>query len=98
MSYRGGCSVGFPVLWSMELVVIERVRTANGEPVAYCIDKMPAQIFPENFTHEHESIYQLLETVRTEKLPMLLRISSRLAIMRKSLRFLNVILKPLCLC
>lgn len=51
-----------------EVVVIERVRTANGEPVAYCIDKVPKNKFPEAFTHEHESIYEFLETAHHKKI------------------------------
>jgi len=51
-----------------EVVVVERVRTANGEPVAYCIDKVPVTKFPETFTHEHESIYQLLEETHHKKI------------------------------
>jgi GntR family transcriptional regulator len=45
-----------------EIVVIERVRTANGEPVVYCIDKLPQKILPERFTFDKESIFQLLES------------------------------------
>jgi len=44
-----------------EIHVIERVRTADGEPVVYCIDKFPSQIFPESFSYEKESIFQMLE-------------------------------------
>ena len=51
-----------------EIFVIERVRTANGAPVAYCIDKVPARIFPQNFTHERESIYQFLEVEGNRKI------------------------------
>ncbi|MEI5906245.1 GntR family transcriptional regulator [Bacillus spongiae] len=39
-----------------EMVVIERVRTANGEPIVYCIDKIPSHIIPEKLTHENESL------------------------------------------
>jgi len=45
-----------------EFLVIERVRTANGEPVVYCIDKLPTNILPEHFSYEKESIFQLIET------------------------------------
>ncbi|MBM7586893.1 GntR family transcriptional regulator [Bacillus pakistanensis] len=44
-----------------EVVVIERVRTANGEPVVYCVDKIPARVFPRAFTHEDNSIFHVLE-------------------------------------
>ncbi|MGJ7913198.1 GntR family transcriptional regulator [Neobacillus sp. LXY-1] len=46
---------------SEEIVVMERVRTANGEPVVYCIDKVPAHILPETFSHEQESIFNILD-------------------------------------
>ncbi|PLR77695.1 GntR family transcriptional regulator [Bacillus sp. V3-13] len=44
-----------------EIVVSERVRTANGEPVVYCIDKVPKKIMPESFSHEQESLLSILE-------------------------------------
>jgi len=44
-----------------EIHVIERVRTADGEPVVYCVDKFPSQIFPGSFSYEKESIFQMLE-------------------------------------
>ncbi|MED3552129.1 GntR family transcriptional regulator [Cytobacillus praedii] len=44
-----------------EIVVIERVRTANGEPVVYCIDKVPDKILTGTFSHEQESIFNMLE-------------------------------------
>lgn len=40
---------------------MERVRTANGEPVVYCVDKIPEHILPETFSHEDESIFDILE-------------------------------------
>ncbi|MDE3838577.1 GntR family transcriptional regulator [Bacillus methanolicus] len=51
-----------------EIVVIERVRTANGEPVVYCIDKVPEKILPENFSLEQESIFNLLEMKANRKI------------------------------
>ncbi|WP_299090193.1 GntR family transcriptional regulator [uncultured Metabacillus sp.] len=44
-----------------EIFLLERVRTANGEPVVYCIDKIPTKILPDTFDHEQESLFQLLE-------------------------------------
>ncbi|TDL34996.1 GntR family transcriptional regulator [Jeotgalibacillus sp. S-D1] len=44
-----------------EMTVIERVRTANGDPVVYCIDKVPAALMPTSFTHEDGSMFSLLE-------------------------------------
>ncbi|RDU38605.1 GntR family transcriptional regulator [Neobacillus piezotolerans] len=43
------------------IVVTERVRTANGEPVVYCIDKVPVRILPEAFSHQEESLLSILE-------------------------------------
>ncbi len=43
------------------IVVIERVRTANGKPVVYCIDKVPERILPETFSHGEESLFTILE-------------------------------------
>ncbi|WP_445488154.1 GntR family transcriptional regulator [Niallia sp. 03133] len=46
-----------------EFLVIERVRTANGEPVVYCIDKLPNKLLPEGISCDKESIFQLLESI-----------------------------------
>jgi GntR family transcriptional regulator len=46
---------------SEEIFVMERVRTANGEPVVYCIDKVPERILPETFSHVEESIFRILD-------------------------------------
>lgn len=46
---------------SEEIFVMERVRTANGEPVVYCVDKVPERILPETFSHAEESIFHILE-------------------------------------
>ncbi|RTR35871.1 GntR family transcriptional regulator [Robertmurraya yapensis] len=43
-----------------EIVVIERVRTANGEPVVYCVDKVPKAFLPDTFSHEEESMFKIL--------------------------------------
>ncbi|MDN3426179.1 GntR family transcriptional regulator [Microbacterium sp. APC 3898] len=37
------------------VITIERVRTANGEPVVYCIDKVPSDYLPANFLGRKES-------------------------------------------
>ncbi|WP_338379169.1 GntR family transcriptional regulator, partial [Enterococcus faecium] len=44
-----------------DIHVIERVRTADGDPVVYCVDKFPSRIFPGPFTYERESIFEILE-------------------------------------
>jgi GntR family transcriptional regulator len=51
-----------------EIAVIERVRTANGEPVVYCVDKVPENILPDTFSHEQESIFNMLEEEANRKI------------------------------
>lgn len=44
------------------VLTIERVRTADNEPVVYCIDKVPASYLPQEFlTNENVSIFSALE-------------------------------------
>ncbi|MBL4952704.1 GntR family transcriptional regulator [Neobacillus sp. OS1-32] len=58
----------FSCLKNEEIVVIERVRTANGEPVVYCIDKVPAHILPETFSHGEESMFHVLDEEANRKI------------------------------
>ncbi|MDQ0161795.1 GntR family transcriptional regulator [Aeribacillus alveayuensis] len=44
-----------------EILLVERVRTANGQPVVYCLDKIPRSILPITFNHKQESLFVLLE-------------------------------------
>ncbi|WP_110929473.1 GntR family transcriptional regulator [Bacillus massiliglaciei] len=44
-----------------EIVLIERVRTADGKPVIYCMDKIPESYFSENFKKNDESLFDMLE-------------------------------------
>ncbi|MCM3017182.1 GntR family transcriptional regulator [Priestia megaterium] len=44
-----------------QILFVERVRTANGEPVVYCMDKVPQRILPENFEYKQESLLEILE-------------------------------------
>ncbi|WLR43488.1 GntR family transcriptional regulator [Bacillus carboniphilus] len=44
-----------------EILQLERVRTANEEPVVYCLDRIPKNILPPQFVHDKESLLQLLE-------------------------------------
>ncbi len=46
---------------SKEMLLIERVRTADGQPVVYCIDKIPMQFLPNGYAHNQESLFHLLE-------------------------------------
>ncbi|MDC3416342.1 GntR family transcriptional regulator [Aquibacillus salsiterrae] len=41
---------------------IERVRTADGQPVVYCIDKVDENLIPVDQVHNHGSIYRLVES------------------------------------
>ena len=44
------------------VITIERVRTADGEPVVYCIDKVPSNYLPPQFLkNEDLSIFSALE-------------------------------------
>lgn len=44
------------------VVTMERVRTANGEPVVYCVDKVPKNYLPNDFLiREEGSIFTALE-------------------------------------
>ncbi len=48
--------------WHLESVAeIHRVRTANGVPVLYCIDVLPASLAPETAESLDESLFQYLE-------------------------------------
>ena len=42
-------------------LVIERVRTANGEPVVYCLDKIPVEVLPELSHIQEESLLDVIE-------------------------------------
>ena len=44
------------------IITMERVRTANGEPVVYCVDKVPKNYLPSDFLiREEGSIFTALE-------------------------------------
>ncbi|MBM7659300.1 GntR family transcriptional regulator [Bacillus mesophilus] len=44
-----------------EILVVERVRTADGDPVVYCIDKIPTKYFQTGYSHSEESVFRVLE-------------------------------------
>lgn len=44
-----------------KFLLIERVRTANGDPVVYCLDKMPVHVVPDASMFQEESMLALLE-------------------------------------
>ncbi len=43
------------------IVRIERIRTADDEPVVYCIDKIPESVLPNDFNFQSGSIFVALE-------------------------------------
>lgn len=43
-----------------EILLVERVRTANGEPVVYCTDRIPAAIL-NHFSLEQESLLEIIK-------------------------------------
>ncbi|GGK00402.1 putative HTH-type transcriptional regulator YmfC [Lentibacillus kapialis] len=43
------------------LVKIERVRTADNDPVVFCIDKLPEGLIPLNRVHKTDSLFRLME-------------------------------------
>jgi len=43
------------------LVKIERVRTADNEPVVFCIDKLPEGLIPLDRVHKADSLFKLME-------------------------------------
>ncbi|WP_379967383.1 GntR family transcriptional regulator [Ectobacillus sp. sgz5001026] len=45
---------------SMDVFTIERVRTADGEPVVYCVDKLPQHILPDLSEYKEESLLNII--------------------------------------
>src|SRR5699024_804264 len=43
------------------VVNIERIRTADGEPVVFCIDKIPEGLIPLEHLYEEQSMFKLME-------------------------------------
>ncbi len=58
----------FKPLSLSNLAQVERVRTADGEPVVYCIDKLDADEVPIEMIHTHPSIFQFIKTYRNEEI------------------------------
>jgi GntR family transcriptional regulator len=44
-----------------EMLVVERVRTADDVPVVYCLDKIPKSVLPETYQYTEESLFNVLE-------------------------------------
>ncbi|MDQ0214240.1 GntR family transcriptional regulator [Oikeobacillus pervagus] len=51
-----------------EIVMIERVRTANGEPVVYCVDKVLAKAFPDHYDYQDVSLFSTLDQIGNRKI------------------------------
>ncbi|MBM7572084.1 GntR family transcriptional regulator [Aquibacillus albus] len=48
---------------TMDIIAqIKRVRTADGQPVVYCIDKVDKQLLPLEQVHTQDSLFSLLES------------------------------------
>lgn len=43
------------------LIKMERIRTANDEPVVFCVDKVPEGLIPTGHLYEEQSMLKLLE-------------------------------------
>lgn len=44
-----------------KLVKVERIRTADGEPVVFCIDKIPETLMPLEHLYQEESMFKLMK-------------------------------------
>ncbi|WP_368654877.1 GntR family transcriptional regulator [Ornithinibacillus sp. 4-3] len=51
-----------------ELIKIERVRTADGAPVAFCIEKIPAQIMSIENIFKNDSLFYIMENYANKKI------------------------------
>lgn len=44
-----------------EFFLLERVRTADSEPVVYCVDQMPKSVMPNSYSYHDQSLLDILE-------------------------------------
>jgi len=51
-----------------KIAKIERVRTADNEPVVFCIDKIPKGLISLESTHQEESIFKLIESETNKRI------------------------------
>ncbi|MTH51772.1 UTRA domain-containing protein [Bacillus mangrovi] len=58
----------FGVSEEEEIFQVERVRTANGEPVVYCLDKIPGTLLPHDLLHESESLFEMIEKLTDRRI------------------------------
>ncbi|MFX3624679.1 MAG: GntR family transcriptional regulator [Ectobacillus sp.] len=52
----------------LEALTIERVRTADSEPVVYCIDKVPKHIFPDLSEYKEESLLNIIHKLTNKRI------------------------------
>lgn len=50
------------------ILMIERVRTADGQPVVYCVDRVPRKYLPNYFSGELESLLDVLNLQAGKKI------------------------------
>lgn len=50
------------------LIQIERVRTAEGDPVAFCIEKVPVELLPLEHIYREDSMYNLMEKYANKRI------------------------------
>lgn len=50
------------------VVNIERIRTADGEPVVFCIDKIPEGLIPLEHLYEEQSMFKLMENYAQKRI------------------------------
>lgn len=44
-----------------EIIKVERIRTADNEPVVFCVDKVPHGLIPLEHLYEEQSMFMLME-------------------------------------
>lgn len=45
-----------------KILFVKRIRTANGKPVIYCLDKLPARLFKNEYQFSEESLFKDLRS------------------------------------
>ena len=68
-------------------VMIERVRTADGEPVVYCIDKLAKEILPDLSGYNEESLLTVIHNNTHKRITYAVAHIEPLAITPKSHQF-----------
>lgn len=58
----------FRCMEDMDALAIERVRTADGEPVVYCVDKTPQHILPDLSDYKEESLLSIIHKKTSKRI------------------------------